>query len=369
MIAETINYLDELKDLIKLHLTSQGENPEDYQKLLDSITKDSHEGTNSWANQWIKKGDKYYDQGDKNNAMMCYNFGRFPFINNHPRSYAHEKCIHVFEEIYLQNKKGARRVYIKYKDLRIPVYLSGQWKEKKPLLLVMGGIVSIKEQWGVLLEKGKKLGYAVCVCEFPSVGENQLSYTEDSYMFIHAILDQLSEEKEKLKAALMGISFSGELMLKTAATRGDILGVLCSGSPIKEFFVDNNWQKQVPLTTIKTLEHLCGLEVKDLYHQLNRFAIEEKLLKNIKAPIKYICSTLDDIIPPAEAIYLKNNIREAEILELDDVHGGLNSMSLIKKYIPMSLVEFKKGKKNIVTLLLRSIVSRSVKKHKSTIQI
>ncbi len=367
MIVVTDYYIDELKQLIKLHLASQGKNPEKFKSLLHQITSDEQGDLNSWALQWEEEGDRYYRRGEKEEAMMCYNFGRFPFSNSKDRLQSHQKCIEVFKEIN-PFENGLKRVEIDHQDTTIPVYVSGEWTKDTPLFLVMGGIVSIKEQWGVLLQKGKKLGYAVCVSEFPSVGENPLEYNVDSYQYVHAILNQLSMGKKELKAVLMGISFSGELMIKTAATRDDILGVICSGSPIQTFFEDKEWKSQIPETTWRTLEYLCKENRAQLTRTLEHFSIGKTTLQRIKSPIKYIACIDDDIVPPAEVEHLKEQITDLEVIMLKDIHGGLNSMPLIKKYIPLSLIEFKRGKKNLLAILLRKVVKRLAKKHQAIIQ-
>ena len=363
-------YVKELKSLILLHLQSQSENPEDYKSMLDKIKTDEHADPASWTNQWVKKGNLYYNEGQMKKAITCFNFARFPFINHKDRANAHQRCVQVFNELMVTEKSGIKRVIVKHDQQEIPVYHSGEWKAGTPLLIVMGGIVSIKEQWSNILEKGKKLGYSVCVAEMPSVGENPLTYSADSYRFIGSIMNQIIGNKpsDNLKAVLFGISFSGELMLKYAATDNRILGVICSGSPINHFFTNPNWFENVPETTTRTLAHMTKTNGQYLEEHLQDFVIKEEVFGKIEAKTKYIACRNDDIVPFEEAMYLKMKKADTELLILDDIHGGLNSMALIQKYIPLSLSEFKNGKSHPISFLFRMITKRFLKKFNAEIR-
>ena len=362
------DYLEELKDLIRLHLASQGEQPEKYNSLLGTITSDTEGDEHSWANQWIRQGDLFSKQRDKRRALLCYNFGRFPFVNGPDRAKAHQKCVNLFQFTRVDNN-NIRKVRVPVgEDREMPVYTSGKWSKRTPLLLVIGGIVSIKEQWGDMLTAGSKLGFAVCVAEFPSVGENPLKYDAASYSYLRLILDHLAQGEQDLNVYMVGISFSGELVIKLAAEDQRVKGIICSGCPVLKFFQDAQWWEVVPETTKRTLAHLMGCEEERVFSTLQSFTISNATLKKVNIPVNYIACRKDDIVPFEEAAILSSRLQHIRVLELNDHHGGPNSMPLIKKFIPMSLMEVTKGKWHPLTLAFKLMISAMLGRYKANIR-
>lgn len=360
-------YLQELKELIILHINSQGIKDKSLINLVNSVKTDD-QTENSWGNLWLKKGDEYVKESRLNEALSCYIFGRFPYVYGDNRRRSHIKCIELFKRIYKVGIKDFKTKIIFHKNLKIPVYLSGEWMEGKPLLLVMGGIISIKEQWGQFLKIGKKLGYTTCLAEFPSVGQNPLIYDKDSYLYINSILDQLSQGNINLKAVLCGISFSGELMIKSAIHNKNSIGIICSGSPVSNFFSDPKWIYSVPITTIKTLKYISKTEKNEsLFDKIKDFKICNDDLKKINIPIRYIACSKDNIVPPSEAQLIKNFIKDSEYLMLNDIHGGPWSMKLIKMYIYINLCKFNGKDKGILYKIIKFCFDIKTKNNKAIV--
>ena len=102
-----------------------------------------------------------------------------------------------------------------------------------PVLVVLGGIISPKEQWAPLMRMSGRLQMPVVVTEMPGVGENRTRYTPASAAELSALLDDLRAEHG---AYVLGMSFGGHLALRCAAVDPRIHGIATVGAPIDGFF-------------------------------------------------------------------------------------------------------------------------------------
>ena len=117
-------------------------------------------------------------------------------------------------------------------DGKIACWASGlDEKRRRPLLLVMGGIVSVKEQWAPLLPKLRRMGFAAVVTELPGVGENTCAYHPESWRLLPHLLDRLSGSAGTDDASLLALSFSGHLALRAATEDHRIRRVPPSAHP------------------------------------------------------------------------------------------------------------------------------------------
>jgi esterase FrsA len=300
--------------------------------------------------------------GQREAALQAFNFGRFPFVDGEARRDAHRRCVSLFESWILARRPEIQRRSVPFAGTEFPVYVSGSPGPKRPLLLVIGGIVSIKEQWYRSLLDGTKLGFAVCVAEFPGVGENPLSYTPENAAYIGAIIDALCGHERDVAVYCVAISFSGHLALLHAGVDPRIRGLILSGTPAHSFFRSADWWHQIPGTTLATLAHLTGEPVEDLPAKLQRYALTAEQLGAVSVPVRHITAQRDEIVPAADAAFLLQHLQHAEELRLDDIHGAPHCMQLIKKYIPYSLLVLSGRSKGLFGWLLRLAVAHELRK-------
>lgn len=354
--------IHELKHLIELHIAAQNVPFEVFAPALAAIDHDGEPGSGDWATEWSLLGQELLADGKPEAALQAFNFGRFPFIDGEARRDAHQRCVSLFQSWILAKRPGIQRQMVSFAGNEFPVYVSGKPGPKRPLLLVIGGIVSIKEQWYRSLLDGTKLGFAVCVAEFPGVGENPLSYTPENAAYIGAIVDALCGEDRDVSVYCVAISFSGHLALLHASSDPRIRGLILSGTPAHTFFRCPDWWLQVPATTLATLSHLTGEPLPDLAQRMQRYALSIAQLSSIAIPVRHITAQRDEIVPAADAAFLLQHLPQAEELRLDDIHGAPHCMPLIKKYIPYSLLVLSGRSRGLFGWLLRLAVGRESRK-------
>jgi len=201
-------------------------------------------------------------------------------------------------------------------------FTNGAEQKKLPLLVVCGGIVSIKEQWPSFIQNADVLGMAIALVEMPGVGENQIRYRTNAWNMFFLLLDRLSYLADVNHTYLVALSFSGQMAIRCALADKRIKGITTAGALIHHFSTDEAWWHQVPLTTKHTLVHLTGTSIENLFTALSPMALSPKELGSLTIPLNYIVSLKDEIIPLAEKSFLQKHTSTLKLKEFNDVHGS-----------------------------------------------
>ncbi|MFE4600093.1 alpha/beta hydrolase [Kitasatospora indigofera] len=322
-----MEHLEELKEFARLHARGQGLAEGPVAALLARIGNDDPGAAGSWAKVWNAQADALLARGRPLEACRHYALARFP----HPggsepdpeRLRAQTASVAAFDR-WRRTQPGIERLELTHPEGTLACWTIGlDAPEPKPLLVVMGGIVSVKEQWAQLLPKFAKLGFAAVVTELPGVGENTVPYDERSWRLLPHLLDRLSGRARVDDTSLLTLSFSGHLALRAAVEDTRIRSIHTVGAPVSRFFTDAAWWERVPTVTKETLRRLTGTAGHDeLFARLRSWALTPEQLSAVKVPVGYVVSTRDEIIPPAERALLGANLGKVRFKEFDDVHGS-----------------------------------------------
>ncbi|MFE4964186.1 alpha/beta hydrolase [Streptomyces sp. NPDC056660] len=317
------NDLDELKRFVVAHAISQNLPADHYAPLLDRITTDTGDAPGSWAYEWIRAGDELDAAGQTLAAGQYYVLGRFPFVDGPGRARALERSVDAFDRWRKAEDTGIEPQTVDVDGVPVRIWTAGlSAEEPRPLLVLTGGIVSTKEQWGPLLPQLTSLGLAGAVAELPGVGENVLRYERGSTRLFTAILDTLDGRADVSRTYLLALSFSGHLALRTALADPRIRGIVGNGTPVHDFFTDGAWQRNVPRITRDTLAHLVGVPAGTVYAQLRDWAIGDDELRALDVPFATVSALRDEIVPPGDTARLRRHVSDLRLLEHDDVHGA-----------------------------------------------
>lgn len=328
-------YLDELKDLVLLHARAQSIPPEHCARLLAGITAEAGPEPTSWPQVWSRAGEVFSRNGADLQACRCFNMARFPYVDGPDRAAAMRRCHESFQRWAW--KQGYERIVVEIGGQRVPLWFSAP-DHRRPLLVVMGGIVSIKEQWGQLLPAAGRLGMAVAVAEMPGVGENPLTYDAESWRIFPALLDGLSVRADTDRAYLLALSFSGHLAMRAATRDQRIRGIASVGPPVSEFFRDRQWWAKLPRTTTRTLAHLTGVAEAELADHVTDWGLTGAELSALSIPVHSVASARDEIIPPADVDLLRTGVAGARIAVHDDVHGSPRHLVATKLWSMASIL-------------------------------
>ncbi|MFC0440048.1 alpha/beta hydrolase [Kutzneria buriramensis] len=335
-----MNDVEELKRYVATHAESLGIPAERYRALFAAIEHDGV-GPGSWTLEWSRAADALLEAGEPLAASQYYGFARFPFVDGQDRAAALTDCVDALDE-WRRSVPGIERADWKILGGRVGAWTAGlSTTDPRPLLLILGGIVSLKEQWAPVLLAARDLGLAGVVTEMPGVGENTLRYTEHSWRMLPAILDAVADRADVERTYLMAISFSGHLALRAAVDDDRIRGIVTAGAPVRDLFTDQSWQRDLPAVTVDTLAQLTGVPRERLGAVLPALALSDAHLSQVDVPVRYVASSRDEIVPATDLSLLRKHIRDLRVLEHDDVHGAPAHAAATRNWMVQSLVELR----------------------------
>ncbi|MFC9945742.1 alpha/beta hydrolase [Streptomyces pratensis] len=315
--------LAELKQFVVAHAISQELPADHYAGLLDRITTGTGEGPGSWAHEWVRAGEEREAAGDALAAGQLYTMGRFPYVDGPGRAHSLERSVDAFDRWRRASPTGIERDTVHIDGVPVRIWTAGlDAANPRPLLVMTGGIVSTKEQWGPVLPQIVALGLAGVVAELPGVGENPLVYGPDSHRLFPAVLDAVADRADVSRSYLLALSFSGHLAVRAALTDSRIRGIVGNGLPVHDFFTDDEWQQHVPGITRDTLAHLVGVPAGDVWRRIHDWALSDAELRQLSVPLAVVTARRDEIIPPRDAERLEKNVADLRQLVHDDVHGA-----------------------------------------------
>jgi esterase FrsA len=320
------NDIAELKQYAVAHLRAQKVRAARAGELLDRIRTDDGAGDGSWVGEWCRRGEEAERAGDLFTAYQHYNMARFPFADGPAREKAARRCVDTFDR-WRREAGGIERLEIELPGGRVPCWTSGLSTTRRlPLLVVTGGIISTKEQWAPLLRAAGRLGMAGIAAEMPGVGENSTPYDAGSWRMFPAILDAVADRARVEETYTLALSFSGHLALRAAVHDRRIRGIVTAAAPVREFFTDTAWHRQLPKVTLDTLDHLlrtapgAGRGIDGTAD----WGLTDDELTGLGIPLAYVATLRDEVIPQADMALLKRLVRDLDMIEFDDVHGSPN---------------------------------------------
>jgi hypothetical protein len=348
------NDIAELKQYVVAH--ARGQQIRGYQRLLDGIRSDRGGEPGSWVGEWSGAGTSLASRGRHLEASRHYAMARFPYVNGPAREEALTRCIGALDQ-WRSRRSDIEPVEVDLKGGRVRCWTSGlSPTDRKPLLLVMGGIVTIKEQWAPMLAMMRRLGMAGLVTEMPAVGENTLGYDPESWRMLSGVLDAVADRADVSQTYALALSFSGHMALRCAVEDARIRGVITVGAPIREFFTDVSWQCRLPRVTVDTLGHMIGIPPQAVVGGLGQWALTGEQLAALDIPVAYTASSRDEIIPAGDVQLLRENVRDLELVVHDDVHGSPGHVGETRLWTAASLLRARdvhNAQTALIGLLLR----------------
>ncbi|MGW4892441.1 alpha/beta hydrolase [Kitasatospora sp. NPDC004240] len=316
------NDLAELKRFVVAQATSQGITPEQYGAVLDGVVDDGDGSPGSWVRRWTEAGERLERDGRLLEAGRFYTMARFPYPSGAARREAEDRARAVFAR-WAAGFPGIERLEVPTPAGPVAAWAGGLSADgPKPLLLMSGGIISLKEQWAPVLLQLAEFGLAGVVTEMPGVGENPLPYDLSAPALLPAVLDAVAGRADTARTYALALSFSGNLALHAALTDPRIRGIVGAGLPVHDFFTDRAWHATVPRVTVDTLAHLARTDAGRVFDELAPLALTDRQLGSLDVPVALVASARDEIIPPSDAERLRRSLRSLRLRVHDDVHGS-----------------------------------------------
>ncbi|MFF2808888.1 alpha/beta hydrolase [Streptomyces sp. NPDC058000] len=333
-----MNDLNELKQYVVAHARSQRLPAGHFESLLARIHHDGDGTEGSWVHEWTRAAERLELDGELLAACQHYNMARFPYVDGPARQEAHARSVATFD-LWRRSVPGIEPLEVTLPEGRVRAWASGlSGGQRLPLLVMCGGIVSIKEQWAAVLTQMRSYGMAGVVIEMPGVGENTLPYRRDSHRMLSAVLDAVAGRADTAQTYALALSFSGHLALRAALADHRIRAVIGAGAPVHDFFTDPAWQRTVPKVTVDTLAHLTGTTSESVFDHVRDWALTDDELAAVDIPVSYVASRRDEIIPRGDMLRLKRRVRHFRVTEHDDVHGSPDHFAETQLWMLLSLL-------------------------------
>lgn len=333
-----MNDVGELKEFATVHARAQQIPRAVVADVLGRIVHDDS-GSGSWVGEWSRVAQSRQRQGDLLAASRLYTMARFPYPGDPARQVAWERAVAAFDAWRSAQGVDLRPVEVKLSAGEFRCWATGPApRAGQPFVILMGGIVSTKEQWAPTLVRLNRLGVAGVVTEMPGVGDNTLPYDATSWRMVPALLDAVTDQATTPRVHAMAMSFSGHLALRCALDDPRIASVLTVGAPLRYLFTDERWQGALPRVTVDTLAHLTGSRNTEVGGHIRSWALTPEQLGALDIPVAYIASRRDEIIPPQDIALLRRHVRRLDLLEFDDVHASPRHVGVTGPWLTLELL-------------------------------
>ncbi|ATQ70966.1 MULTISPECIES: alpha/beta hydrolase [Methylosinus] len=345
--------LSEAKQFVGLHARHMGLSDALVCGVLRRVASLDGEGPGGWAREWSSEAEAALGRKDARAASNLYNLARFPCADTPTKARAAQLAAEAFRGWLEAGGAGERRE-ARVGGERVPFLFCAASRANAPLVVLMGGIVSLKEQWGSFLGLGPRLGCAVAIADFPGVGENPIRYARAAAAVFGAIMDASEGACDTGRTLIIAPSFGGHLAILQARGDARLRGIVTVGAPLAHFFTDPDARRGMPEITRAALMSAAGVDASDFERRLTELALTPQEIAEIAIPIAYVASLRDEIIPQAEwreAAALTRNLR---VYSFDDVHGAPHHLRQTRLLILAALLRHA-GRPRAAGLLERAL--------------
>lgn len=345
--------LSEAKQFVGLHARHMGLPEALVSGVLRRVASLDGDGPGGWAREWSSEAEAALGRNDARAAANLYNLARFPCADTPAKAHAARLAAQTFGDWLEAGRAGERRE-ARIGGQRVPFLFRAASRANAPLVVLMGGIVSLKEQWGSFLGLGPRLGCAVAIADFPGVGENRVRYARAAAGVFSAIMDASEDACDASHTLVVAPSFGGHLAILQARGDARVRGIVTVGAPLTHFFADPEWRRGMPEITRTALMSAAGVDVSGFESRLMELALTREEIGQIAIPVAYVASLRDEIIPQVEwreAAALTRNLR---VYPFDDVHGAPHHLRWTRLLILAALLRHA-GRARAASLLERML--------------
>ncbi|MGW7264949.1 alpha/beta fold hydrolase [Streptomyces sp. NPDC054842] len=300
------------------HAYAQGVPADVVHRVLGSLRADAKDaGPGDWTHEWSSLARAAESRGRDLDAVRYYTMARFPYVDGPARQAAQSAAVAAFDR-WRTRVRGISRIDLPFEESGFACWSAGlSRRDPLPLLLVLGGVTSTKEQWAPLLADADRLGAAVVVTELPGVGENTLTYGTDSTRMLRHLLDLLGQAADASRTCVVGLGFGGHLALRHALEDDRVRGLATAAAPVRDFFTRAARRAPLPRLTALALSHATRTTPDRLPAALADWGLDEERLALLRTPLACASGRDDDIAPPCDVHLLRRTVPHLRLVDSD----------------------------------------------------
>jgi len=292
-------------------LPAWAEKAQEYEKLAESA--EQRGARRSAAEAWRR-------------AALCWHFGKFNWFDDIEKAqHAQRRLNACFERALWSLKPPGEKVLIPYGEARMAAILrKPAGVERPPVVIVMGGLDSVKEELQQVADYFLDRGVATLGMDGPGQGETGLTLKIEpaSEKPVGAAIDFLTSlgGVDAARVGLYGQSLGGYYVVRACAFEPRIKAAVASAGP---YTVADHWDHLPPMTRAG-YEYRTG--AKDPEDARRRVAALDLtgVAERVTCPLLVLHGTADEIVPFAHGERIAREARNAVFRKYE---GGNHSLS------------------------------------------
>jgi predicted amidohydrolase/dienelactone hydrolase len=293
-----------------------------------------------WCREWGRTGQHYERLAETaeaagrlitageawRRAALCWHWGKFVFTD-HPREQraAHDRTVACFRRGAATLSPPAEPVRVPYAGTTLAAYLRVPPAPGPPVVIMIPGLDSVKEELQATAEYLLSRGLAVIAIDGPGQGEAEYELRiEPAYERVTtAVADYLKGrgDVDADRLGVFGVSLGGYYAARSAAYEPRVRATVALAGPYR---FDLDWDA-LPEQTRTTFQHRSGAASPAEARERAAALTLEDAAPRITGPLLVAHGGRDRLIPPYHAERLAREAPGAELmLDLDGSHGLTN---------------------------------------------
>lgn len=334
--------------------TSQGVDYNDFVRTTARVEK-----WEDWCREWVATGNLHQDlalRAEANGnrwsageayirAALCYHFAKFVF-QDFPDQYrsASGKSVEAFASGLKLLDPGAERIEIPFHGATMVGYLRLPANPKPPLILLLPGLDSAKEEFFYWEEVFLRRGLATFSLDGP--GQGECGYTShirpDYETAVSTALDVLTQRRglDANRIGLAGVSLGGYYAPRAAAFEPRVKAAVGNCGP---YNFAECWDQTPSLTRAAFQYHSGARDAADAKVRAGLLSLEG-VAGRIKQPLLIIHGKLDRLIPWEQAAKIVNAVgANAELVMFENGNHVCNNIPYLYRPLTADWLKEKLG--------------------------
>jgi 2,6-dihydroxypseudooxynicotine hydrolase len=293
-----------------------------------------------WCREWGRTGQHYEQLAETaeaagrlvtageawRRAALCWHWGKFVFTD-HPQEQraAHERTVACFRRGAGTLNPPAEPVRVPYGGTTLAAYLRVPQTPVPPIVIMIPGLDSVKEELQATAEYLLARGLAVIAIDGPGQGETEYELPiEPAYERVTtAVADDLKgrDDVDADRIGVFGVSLGGYYAARSAAYEPRVRAAVALAGPYR---FDLDWD-MLPAQTRTTFQHRSGSASPAEARERAAALTLEDAAARIACPLLVAAGGRDRLVPPYHAERLAREAPGAELLlDPDGSHGLTN---------------------------------------------
>ena len=259
-------------------------------------------------------------------AALCWHWGKFVFTD-HPEEQraAHERTVACFRRGADTLSPPAEPVRVPYAGSTLAAYLRVPPGPPPPIVVMIPGLDSVKEELQATAEHMLRRGLAVIAIDGPGQGEAEYEFPiEPAYeRVVTAVADYLKgrDDVDPDRIGVFGVSLGGYYAARSAAYEPRVRAAVELAGPYR---FDLDWDT-LPPQTRTTFQQRSGAASRAQARERAAALTLEDAAARISCPLLVVHGGRDRLIPPYHAERLAREAPGAELMmDPDGSHGLTN---------------------------------------------